>query len=107
MRIRRTSPIISHLLFIDDCYIFNQIRGKDEENTNNLLLFFCKASGQTINYKKSDIMFSNNTFSNLRSRITEYLNIKQIGCLREYLRLSSNIRKNKFNLFSYTEEKNI
>lgn len=35
IKIKRTSPTIMHLLFADDCYIFNKIRGKYEENIKN------------------------------------------------------------------------
>lgn len=53
IKIRRISPIISHLLFVDDCYIFTKIRNNDTKNIKEFLEDFSKESGQTINYEKS------------------------------------------------------
>lgn len=60
IRIRRTSPMITHLLFADNCYIFTKIRNRDEENIKNFQTEFSKTSGQVINLENLDIIFSNN-----------------------------------------------
>lgn len=61
IKIKRTSPVITHLLFADNCYIFTKIRNKDTKNIKHFLKEFSKALGYIINYEKSEIIFSKNT----------------------------------------------
>lgn len=105
IKIRRTSPIITHLLFADDCYIFTKLKDKEEENIKKFLIEFSKASGQIINLEKSDLIFSNNTPTQTQVKITEYLNITQIETPSKYLGLPTNIGKNKTNLFNFINDK--
>lgn len=76
IKINRSSPIISHLLFADDCYIFSKVIPKEIEEINSCLLKFSEASGQTINNDKSEVIFSQNTPKQFKSRALNILKIK-------------------------------
>lgn len=105
IKIRRTSPTITHLLFVDDCYIFSTIDSKKIQNIKEFLEQFSKESGQTINYEKSKVIFSKNTPRQVKTSISNQSNIQQNQSPGKYLGLPTSIGRNKTSLFTYIEEK--
>lgn len=105
IKIRRKSPTIIHLLFADDCYIFMKIKIKYAKNVKDFLEKFSKASWQTINYEKSELIFSKYTPNLIWNLIIKELEIKQASKPGKYLGLPSNLENNKTTLFSYIEDK--
>ncbi|GKV39420.1 hypothetical protein SLEP1_g47185 [Rubroshorea leprosula] len=60
-RIRRWSPIISHLLFADDSLIFCQATTEEICQLQSILQVYGDVSGQKVNFSKSAARFSSNT----------------------------------------------
>lgn len=61
VKVCKGAPLLTHLLFADNCFLFCRT---DEQDTSNLLSIldkYGKASGQLINYQKLEIFFSANT----------------------------------------------
>lgn len=59
-RIAQEVPVISHLLFADNCYFFPENEG-EASTMKNILLRYATISDQVINFDKSAINFSSNT----------------------------------------------
>lgn len=78
IKIKGNSPTITHLLFVNDCYIFTKRKAKCAKNIKNFLKGFSKASRQTINCEKSEIIFSKYTPNLIQKIITKELRIKQV-----------------------------
>ena len=57
MRVARGAPIISHMFFADDSYIFCKARPEEASHVLDLLHVFEQASGQKVNFEKSSIFF--------------------------------------------------
>lgn len=105
IKIRRKSPTITHLLFVDDCYIFTETKIKYVKNVKNYLEMFSKTSRQTINYEKSELMFSKYIPNLIRNLLIKELGIQHASKSGKYLGLPSNLGNNKTTLFSYIENK--
>ncbi|XP_074342678.1 uncharacterized protein LOC141680315 [Apium graveolens] len=60
-RTAKGAPVISHLLFADDCYLFFRATGPEANVMRRILGRCAEASGQIINFTKSAIVFSPNT----------------------------------------------
>jgi hypothetical protein len=62
-RICRGSPSISHLLFADDSFLFSKTTLSKVTTLKHILDTYEAACGQAINYKKSTITYSRNTYA--------------------------------------------
>ncbi|PKA54952.1 Putative ribonuclease H protein [Apostasia shenzhenica] len=72
IQLYRNGPVLSHLLFADDIFIFASATHKAAMAIKNIFCSYCDASGQRINRAKSSIFFSNKT---KRSRKRMLVNI--------------------------------
>jgi hypothetical protein len=59
-KICRNAPIISHLLFADDCFLFFRNGENEAQTMKNVLVTYEAASGQAISLPKSEIFCSRN-----------------------------------------------
>lgn len=69
IKVARSAPPISHMLFADDSYIFCKASQESADNVLTLLEIFEKASGQKLNVDKSSVFFSSNTPNSLKEEI--------------------------------------
>lgn len=74
-RVARGAPIVSHMLFADDSYVYCKANEQDAANVMHLLRAYEMASGQKINSEKSSIFFSSNTEVETRDMICGLMNI--------------------------------
>lgn len=61
LKVSRLAPMISHMFFAYDCYLFCRASEGEGSAINSLLEQFQRATGQQINCQKSTIYFSRNT----------------------------------------------
>jgi len=61
VKICTTTPIISHLLFADDCFLFFKGSTDGANVMKGILASYEAASGQAINLQKLEIFSSRNT----------------------------------------------
>jgi len=52
VKICTNAPIVSHLLFADDCFLFFRAEPAEATIMKNILAIYEKASGQAINFQK-------------------------------------------------------
>jgi hypothetical protein len=64
-----------------------------------------KASGQAINYSKSEVYFSRNTHSNIKDQVTTTLGVSETLGTGRYLGMPSMIGRNKKVIFGYLKDR--
>jgi hypothetical protein len=68
MKVCRGESTLSHLLFIDDCFLFFR---EDYQEGMKIILNDCEqASGQTIKYAKYEVYFSIITPNDIREQLS-------------------------------------
>jgi hypothetical protein len=87
VRICRGTPSISHLLFVDDNFLFCKASVLEVTNLKHVLDTYEAASGQALNYQKSAIAYSRNTEANCRSLINNLLGVIESTGHGKYLGL--------------------
>lgn len=60
-KIAQRAPIISHLFFVNDCYLFFRATIEEARIIKDCLTAYERATGQQVNFQKSNIHFSRNT----------------------------------------------
>ncbi|KAL4339508.1 hypothetical protein GQ457_08G016410 [Hibiscus cannabinus] len=95
LKIKRSCPTLSHLLFANDCILFSKANAENCRDVCQLLDDFQNATGQTVNYEKSSVFFAPNCFDGKKAHM---LNILGFGLMEEdssYLGLPSIWGRNK------------
>ncbi|KAL3628348.1 hypothetical protein CASFOL_027394 [Castilleja foliolosa] len=87
IKISRTAPSISHLLYADDLVIFCRATLEDALCINRILSSFSSWSSQLPNKEKSQIHFSSNTDFSIRNDIINLLGFKSCDHKSKHLGL--------------------
>uniref|UniRef100_A0A803PUY2 Reverse transcriptase n=1 Tax=Cannabis sativa TaxID=3483 RepID=A0A803PUY2_CANSA len=95
LMVARGAPMVSHIFFADDSYIFCKANEREATNVLTLLNVFEQASGQKINFDKSSIFFSPNTDVHTHDAICGDLGIHEADDHRTYLGLPNIIGRDK------------
>lgn len=66
IQIAPTTPLVSHLMFADDCILFCKANVEQAGVLMDKLNMYCQASGQRINYDKSSIHFGKGCMESVR-----------------------------------------
>ncbi|MCH98242.1 RNA-directed DNA polymerase (Reverse transcriptase), partial [Trifolium medium] len=77
VEICRNAPIISHLLFADDCFLFFKATKTEATVLKNIFSVYESASGQAINLQKSEFYCSRNVPAEVRESIANQLSVTQ------------------------------
>jgi hypothetical protein len=99
VKVCRAAPSITHLLFADDCFLFFRADEKEAECMKQLLNDYERASGQAINFAKSEVYFSRNTSPNIKANISTMLGVNEVIGTGRYLGMPSMIGRNKKAIF--------
>jgi hypothetical protein len=105
IKICRNAPIISHLLFADDCFLFFRASSNEAEAMKNILATYEAASGQAINFQKSEIFCSRNVLGGVRDSIANCLGVHAVLGTGKYLGLPSMIGRSKKAIFSFIKDR--
>lgn len=105
IKVARTSPVLSHMFFADDSYIFCSASRESATNIMQLLQIFETTSGQQINVGKSSIFFSKNTPNSLKQKLSQQLKFAEAGDQSFYLGLPNIVGRNKSSLFGFLKDK--
>lgn len=87
VKICRRAPIINHMLFADDSYIFCKADVNETASMVTLLQKFENASGQNVNPNKSSIFFSSNAMISNKVEICDLLQMREADDKCKYLGL--------------------
>lgn len=105
VRICRKAPVINHMLFADDSYIYCKADVEEANKVVELLNTYENASGQRINRNKSSVFFSANVIDYNKNLVCQVLQISEADSSSKYLGLPNILDRNKSVIFGYLREK--
>ena len=98
------APCISHLLFVDDSFLFFNAIDQECCKVKSILELYERISKQAINLQKSGIFFSNNVSDSLRMNIYTRLGVLAPLNTGRYLGLPSLIGRDKRSIFVLNDQ---
>ncbi|WCJ29809.1 Retrovirus-related Pol polyprotein from type-1 retrotransposable element R2 [Euphorbia peplus] len=101
----RYGPSVSHLLFADDSLFFARAAMDECHSIKQILSCYENASGQRINFDKTEIIFSKNVSSEMRANIRNFLEVKEVDSFQRYLGMPSLIGRSKKQIFSFIRDR--
>jgi hypothetical protein len=99
------APIISHLLFADDCFLFFRAEERQALVMKNILETYEKASGQAISLPKSEVYYSRSVPGPTQDSITSILGVRAVMGTGKYLGLPSMIGRSKEATFGFIKDR--
>ncbi|XP_057794267.1 uncharacterized protein LOC131010650 [Salvia miltiorrhiza] len=105
LQIGRRGPVISHLMFADDCIFFCRATANECNALKDVLACYEEASGQAINFQKSGILYSSNVTAATKEEISEILGVHQPLNTGRYLGLPSLVGRKKKEIFQYLKDR--
>ncbi|CAL1356487.1 unnamed protein product [Linum trigynum] len=104
LRIHREAPLISHLFFADNSYLFLRASSTECVRLIEILHEYEVVSGQRVNLQKSVVTFSANVLELEATRLAGLLGVSAIGVHDRYLGLPSQVHRSKIQTFRYIED---
>jgi hypothetical protein len=101
IQICHSAPSFNHLLFADDSLVLIKANSESARSLQNILQLYEVCSGQTVNYEKSSVMFSENRRSRHRNQVLAALNISAQARTEKYLGLSVHVGRSRKKTFEY------
>ncbi|CAM8999722.1 unnamed protein product [Rhodiola kirilowii] len=105
IRICRGAPVITHLMFADDCLLFVKASKDSLSWISSILKRYESVSGQKVNLLKSEVVCSKTVPETLREAITERMGMKIVDAHSNYLGLPNVFGNRMTSLFRNIEEK--
>ena len=100
VRVVRGAPVVSHLFFADDCFLFFKASESEARLIKHILAAYGQGSEQLVNFNKSSISFSSNVHENVTRLICSILEVNVTVNYGVYLGLPFFIGRNKTQVFS-------
>lgn len=85
VKVTRTSPKISHLMYVDDLVIYYKATEAEATAVHSILQQYCQWTGQAINWNKSSVHFSKNVSSRTRHHLCCILHMTECNHHGKYL----------------------
>lgn len=95
----RNGPEISHLLFADDSLLFTRATQQECSVIVDILNQYEKASGQKINYDKSEVSFSKGVRAAQKEELLRILNMRPVEKHNKYLGIPTIVGRSKKVVF--------
>jgi hypothetical protein len=105
IQVARGAPKITHLLFADDSLLFARANQKEADSINRALHSYQQASGQTVNFEKSDVSYSRNMPEIEKNMICNKLEVKAVTSHSRYLGLPVLFGRSKKEIFSFVKDR--
>ncbi|XP_045083714.1 uncharacterized protein [Aegilops tauschii subsp. strangulata] len=103
VKICRTAPVVSHLLFADDSLLLMKANHDEAHAVREVLDLYENCSGQCINLEKSAIMFSPNTKAEDKRAVKDALQIQSESWSDRYLGLPVHVGKSRKKAFAFVK----
>lgn len=105
VRVCRNAPVVSHLLFADDCFLFFQAEVSQDNVMKRILNTYEEALGQAISLSKSEIYYSRNVQQQVQQDITDILGVRAVLGTGKYLGLPSMVGRSKKATFNFIKDR--
>lgn len=105
LRIRNRGPNLSHRLVADDSLIFLEATVSNCHVIMEVLHFFGLASGETVNFRKSEIFFSPNTSPDLQNQILQEMGMSSMTDAAKYFGLPTHWTKSKQQALAFVRDR--
>ena len=83
----RQAPLVSHLLFADDCILFGKVSKEEGLRLLKILEVYERESGQKLNREKTSLFFSKNTSVEVKEEVKDMFRAQIIHQHEYYLGL--------------------
>ncbi|KAK2376115.1 hypothetical protein QL285_076941 [Trifolium repens] len=87
----RGAPVVSHLLFADDCFLFCRSTIDEANHLMGILKTYEEATGHEINLTKSEVFFSRNLSIAAQEDLSKIMGVRHVLGTGSYLGLPSMI----------------
>lgn len=104
-QIASNAPRVTHLLFVDDSFLFFKSTEAEALSIKSLLNRYEANSGQAVNYFKSGIFFSANVRLDKQQEVRNILEVNNDLKDSKYLGLPSFVGRSKKAVFSFIKER--
>jgi hypothetical protein len=105
IKICNDAPSFNHLLFADDSLVLIKATRESARSLQHVLKLYEVCSGQTINFDKSSIMFSENTKARHKAHVRSALNIRTEAVTEKYLGLPVHVGRSRSKTFEYLKDR--
>ncbi|XP_024155813.1 uncharacterized protein LOC112163786 [Rosa chinensis] len=105
IKICRRAPVLHHLLFADDSFLFAEATPVSCIQIKEVLEVYATASGQLINFGKSSVCFSRNLSLEGQQDLMELLGVDLVPYHEKYLGLPTLVGRSKKDTFSYLKDR--
>jgi hypothetical protein len=99
LKIGRSSPLLTHLLFANDSFLFFKNNTKSLNSIQSTLDWYCTLSGQTINLDKLELYCSPNMTTTQKNTLANALRVTLVDHLGKYLGITFKLRGNRIGDF--------
>ncbi|KAL5579343.1 hypothetical protein UlMin_011785 [Ulmus minor] len=101
----RNEVTVSHLLFADDSFMFLDANRSNFEALSGILGLYCAASGQIVNYDKSEICFGRDVPLPIQQNLAYSFGVRLVICHDKYLGLPTFAGRCKRDLFNFIKNR--
>ena len=104
-KISATAPVITHLLFADDSFLFFKADAIEATAVKELLNVYEQQSGQSVNFQKSGVFFSSNVRLDKQRELIDILGVTKALEDSKYLGLPSLVGRSKKKVFGFIKDR--
>lgn len=105
IRVARSAPLVSHMFFADDSYIYCHATKEEATQVMEILDIFKQASGQKINTCKSSVFSSRNVKQEIKDVVIEIFGFPEADSNTQCLGLPNCMNINKAAILGYLKDR--
>jgi hypothetical protein len=104
VKVAPSAPEITHLFFADDSILFCRETEEEARQIKQIISTYQQASGQLVNYNKSEILFSKRVSTQVKTAINSILPMRVVDNFSKYLGQPTVIGRSKIQTFNYIQD---